>query len=243
MGLVDTHTHILPDVDDGAKNFEEAIALLEQEKENGVTSVVLTPHFYPAVHSFNDHYNKCKEAFSAFKEAIKDKDLPDIYLGFEVQYFSGISRSENLEKLCLENTNILLLEIPFLYPLTDNMINEIIKLDMDIGMSVIIAHIERYGKERLFKKLLKAVADGHAKAQISADFVTDKSVKKVVYKLLKNNLVSYIASDCHDARERPVMLKKAFSDLRVSFHPQIVTCIKNSTKLENQLKGNFDDSF
>ncbi len=241
MGFADIHTHILPGVDDGAKTLEDAIALLEQEKENGVSSVVLTPHFYPAVHSFDEHYAKCKEAFETLKEAIKDKDLPEIHFGFEVQYFSGISKSASLEKLCFENTNIILLEIPFLYPLTENMINEIIKLDMDIGLSVILAHIERYGKDRLFKKLLKVVADGHAKAQISSDYITDNAVKKVVYKLLKNNMVSFIASDCHNAKERPVMILKALNDLRLDFHPQVVRCIKNGLKIENTLKGIAND--
>lgn len=238
MGFVDIHTHILPGVDDGAKTLEDAIALLEQEKENGVSSVVLTPHFYPAVHNFDEHYLKCKEAFEQLKDAVKDKDLPDIHFGFEVQYFAGISRSESLEKLCFENTNIILLEIPFLFPLTENMLKEIVKLDMDIGLKVIIAHIERYGKERLFKKLLKIVTDGHAKAQISSDYITDKAVKKVVYKLLKNNFVSFIASDCHNAKERPVLLQKAFRDLRVDYHPQVVNCLKNSAKIEDILKGN-----
>lgn len=241
MGFIDIHTHILPGVDDGAETIEDSIALLEQEKANGVSSVVLTPHFYPAVHSFDEHYEKCKNAFDQLKEAIKDKDLPEIFLGFEVQYFSGISRSDKLDKLCFEGTNILLLEIPFLDPLTENMINEIIKLDMEIGLSVIIAHIERYSKERLYKKLLKAVSDKHAKAQISSDFITDNHIKKTVYKLLKNNLVDYIASDVHSVKDRPVLLSEALRNLRVDYHPQLVNFYKNSARLEDTLKGINDD--
>ena len=241
MEFIDIHTHILSGVDDGAKTIEDSIALLKQEKENGVSSVVLTPHFYPEAHNFDEHYNKCRESFLALKEAIKGKDLPQIYLGFEVQYFSGISKSDTLDKLCFENTNVILLEIPFLNTLTDNMINEIVKLDMDIGLSVIIAHIERYAKERLFKKLLKVVSDGHAKAQISSDYLMDSLSKKTVYKLFKNNLVSYIASDSHDQKERPVLLQSAFDDLRADFRPQLINCIKNGEKLNNLLKGTDND--
>ena len=47
MTFLDIHTHILPNVDDGAKNMETAIKLLEMLKEQGVTDVVATPHFYP----------------------------------------------------------------------------------------------------------------------------------------------------------------------------------------------------
>ena len=241
MGFSDSYSHILPGVDDGAKTIDEAITLLKQEKENGVTSVVLTPHFYPHLHNMDEHLEKCKASYESLKDAVKDMDLPKLYLGYEVQYFSGISHCTDLDKFCFENTNIILLELPFLSPLTQNMLDEIVKLDMDIGLSVIIAHIERYAGEKLFKKLLKIIKNGHAKAQISTDFIFDNSFVKPVNYLLKKDVVSFIASDAHNIETRPVCFNEAFSKLRVSFHSQLVKCIKNSQKLETTLKGNVDD--
>ncbi len=241
MGLIDIHTHILPAIDDGAKNIEESISLLMQEKENGVTSVVLTPHFYPDIHILEEHIEKCNATFCQLKNLVKDMELPEIFLGFEVQYFTGISRCQSLDLLCFKNTHYLLLELPFLTPLSSTMLDEIVKINRDLGITVIIAHIERYRNDRLFKRLLKIVENEDARAQISSDFILNKDVKKTVTKLLKKNLVSYIASDAHCATERPVYIKKAFDELRTKFHPQLISCIKNGERIENALKGTYND--
>ncbi|MEE0945643.1 MAG: CpsB/CapC family capsule biosynthesis tyrosine phosphatase [Acutalibacteraceae bacterium] len=241
MGLIDIHSHILPNIDDGAKNSEEAIQLLTQEKENGVSSVVLTPHFYPNLHTLEEYTKNCNIAYESLKEAIRDMELPQIFLGYEVQYFTGISRCQNLDMLCFKNTHYLLLELPFLSPLSSSMLDEIVKINRDLGLTVIIAHIERYKNDRLFKKLLKIVDNQDARAQISADSVFNKDMKKTVIKLLKRNLVSYIATDTHSVSDRPVLIKAAMDEIRHKFHPQLIACIKNSERIYDALKGNSDD--
>lgn len=237
MGLIDIHSHILPGVDDGAKTVEDSIALLRQEKENGVSSVVLTPHFYPDIHTLEEYRQHCRDAFEQLKNAIRGMELPEIYLGFEVQYFTGISRCHNLDLLCFKDTHYLLLELPFLTPLSHTMLDEVVKINRDLGITVIIAHIERYKDDKLFKSLLKIIHSQDARAQISADSVFNGDVKKTIYKLLKKNLVSYIASDAHSVKERPVCIKNAIDFLRAKFHPQLIACIKNGERIENALKG------
>ena len=44
--MIDFHTHILPGLDDGAKTLDESIQLLKMEEEQGVDTIVLTPHYY-----------------------------------------------------------------------------------------------------------------------------------------------------------------------------------------------------
>ena len=63
MSFIDIHTHILPCIDDGAKTKEEAVALLEQEKANGVEFVVCTPHFYTDYSDFDEHIKRVKETY------------------------------------------------------------------------------------------------------------------------------------------------------------------------------------
>ena len=167
MGLIDIHSHILPGVDDGAKNLEDSIALLNQEKENGVSSVVLTPHFYPDIHTLEDYRQHCCQAFEELKNAIQSMELPEIFLGFEVQYFTGISKCHNLDLLCFNGTHYLLLELPFLTPLSHTMLDEVVKINRDLGITVIIAHIERYKDDKLFKKLLKIIDSQDARPFLS----------------------------------------------------------------------------
>jgi len=237
MGFIDIHSHILPGVDDGAKTIDDSIDLLRQEKENGVTSVVLTPHFYPDYDTFDDHYTNILTAFKKLKKECEGKDLPDIYLGSEVQYFTGISRCEILDKLCISGTNYLLLELPFLTPITPTMLEEVKRIDRDLGITVIIAHIERYCNDRLFKKLIDLVKNGDIKAQINADSVFHPVFQKPILKLLKKGIISYIASDTHSVKERPVLIKDSLSFLKQKYYPQVIQCLKNSEKLEQLLKG------
>lgn len=237
MGYIDIHSHILPAVDDGAINIEEAIALLRQEKENDVSSVICTPHFYPETDELELHISKCRAAFETLKEAIKYENLPSIFFGHEVQYFTGISKCADLDKLCIEGTNILLLELPFLLPLSEYMLREVENIDRDLGITVILAHVERYANDKLFKKLLKILSNGNIKGQINADSALRESSLKTVNKLLKRGLVSYIASDTHSPETRPVLIKKAFSALKDKYYSQLVTIKKNSDRLESKIKG------
>ncbi len=233
MGYIDIHSHILPGIDDGAKTVEEAIELLEQEKIDGVTSVICTPHFYPEIDTLEAHIEKCQEAFTVLKSSTQYKELPSIYLGHEVQYFTGISKCQSLDKLCFAGTNILLLELPFLSPLSDFMLREVKSIDRDLGITVILAHIERYLHDRHFKKLLKLIESGAVSAQINADSVINPNTQKTVLKLIKRGLVSYIASDSHSPSVRPVLIGKAFKELRSKYYGQLSICRRNSERLES----------
>ena len=237
MGFVDIHSHILPGIDDGAKTIDDSIDLLRQEKENDVTSVILTPHFYPDYDTFDDHYSDIITAFNELKKECEGKDLPDIYLGSEVQYFTGISRCEILDKLCISGTNYLLLELPFLTPITPTMLEEVRRIDRDLGIKVIIAHIERYCDDRLFKKLIDLVKNSEIEAQINADSVFHPAYQKTILKRLKKGIISYIASDSHSINERPVLIKDSLAFLKPKYYPQVIQCLKNGEKFEQLLKG------
>ena len=237
MGYIDIHSHILPAIDDGAANISDSVELLKQEKENGVSSVICTPHFYPEAEELQRHLTKCRTAYSQLKEAVKYQDLPEIFLGHEVQYFTGISKCADLDKLCIEGTTILLLELPFLTPLSEYMLREVRSIDRDLGITVILAHIERYAGDKLFKKLLKIISEGDAKGQINAEAVLSAGSAKTVQKLIKRGYVSYIASDAHSPSVRPVLIKKAYSSLKEKYYSQLVAIKKNSDKLESLIKG------
>lgn len=235
MGYIDIHSHILPDIDDGPINIDEAIILLKQEKENGISSVICTPHFYPEAEELETHIKKCRTALNVLKESIKNADLPRIFLGHEVHYFTGISKCADLDKLCIEGTNILLLELPFLTPLSEHMLTEVINIDRNLGINVILAHIERYSNDKLFKKLLKIIANKHAQGQVNADSALNRYLLKTVGKLIKRGYVSYIASDAHSPDTRPVLIKKAYSVLKEKYYSQLVAIKKNTDKLESKI--------
>ncbi len=229
MPFVDIHTHILPAVDDGAKTKEEAILLLEQEKANGVDSVICTPHFYTDYNDFDEYAKTVNHAFLKFSSEIEHLDLPKVYLGYEVAYFLNMHCSADIEKCTLGNSNYLLLELPFTIPLSATMLNDIEKLANDVGFSVIIAHIERYSHDKLYKKLLALVKNNTVLAQINAESFFADNHKKCISKLLKANLVSFVSSDAHSTERRPVRITRTLNEIKVKY-PKAYDRIISSTE-------------
>ena len=67
----DIHSHILPNVDDGAKTIEDSLELLKLLKEQGVTAVLATPHFYPQDDNLSEFIEKCAKAFDSLNNEAK----------------------------------------------------------------------------------------------------------------------------------------------------------------------------
>ena len=108
--MIDFHTHILPGIDDGSRSTDESIQMLRAMPE--VTHVVATPHFYAWENTPERFLRRRTAAWEQLRERLDDT-APDIRLGAEVCYFEGICRSDELHSLCIEGTNMLLLEMPF----------------------------------------------------------------------------------------------------------------------------------
>lgn len=209
MNFLDIHAHILPQVDDGAKDMETALELLKMLKEQGVTDVIATPHFYPDTDNAEDFAEKIAKAYSSLKAETQLKDLPNVYLGCELRYFSGMGKSRAIEQFVIKGTNYLLLELPYGAPVTKITVKDITDINEQLGLVPILAHIERYSKVPGFKKLLKLVSDGIALAHINASAVVSKEDARLCEKLIKRGYVSYIASDTHSPNNRPPEIKQA----------------------------------
>ncbi|MBE6749621.1 MAG: hypothetical protein E7560_00460 [Ruminococcaceae bacterium] len=224
----DIHTHILPFIDDGASSVKESVALLENLKEQGITDVILTPHFYPQIDNFEEFREDIKETYSELLKAYNE-DLPNVYLGCELFYFSGMGNSELLGEFCLNNSALLLLE------LTDEVIDKKLfedlgKIKENFGITPIIAHIERYHKAKNYKKLLKFVEENKLPIQINATSVLLPAFKRVIKKLLSVNTVCVIASDSHSVETRPPFIKKALLKLGEDYGENVVSRLRNNAE-------------
>ncbi len=90
------------------------IRMLEAERDQGVSHICATPHFYAHRRSIEYFLERRNRALDAVQQELLERpDLPSITPGAEVLYFTGIERAEQLPQLCLEGTNLLLLEMPF----------------------------------------------------------------------------------------------------------------------------------
>ena len=241
MSYLDIHAHILPAVDDGAKDMETSLALLEMLKEQGVTHVVATPHFYPDTDNVEEFVETVSKAYSDLKRETEYKDLPTVYLGCELRYFVGMGKSRAIKQFAIQNTKYLLLELPYGAPITKTVINDIVDIKEVLGLTPILAHVERYSKVSGFKKLLKLVSDGIALAHINAGAVVSKEDARLCEKLIKGGYVSFLASDTHSVVNRPPYIKQALDIISNKLGRSAANrLIIKSNRLSDEIEGIYE---
>ena len=205
--MIDLHTHILPEIDDGSQSVAESVEMLRMLKAQGIGTVVATPHFEVHFDTPASFLERRNAAFNELNTAAEGLDLPAVIPGAEVAYFWGISRMEGLSDLRIAGTRLLLVEMPFT-KWTDGMVKEIIGLASFNGFKVVLAHVERYLK-LVRPRVLKELALNGVYMQINASFINDGRTRRRALKMLKRGNVQFLGSDAHGAIRRPPELGSA----------------------------------
>ena len=205
---VDFHTHILPGVDDGSKTVEGSLVLLQKEKEQGIDTVVLTPHFYGQSDNPQKFLNRRQQAYEKLMTAAEGKQLPQLKLGAEVYYFSGIADWEGLRDFAIEGTEYVLVEMPFT-KWNDRMYRDLDGIYRNTGLVPVIAHIERYINIFTARKVMERLGEINVLVQANAEFFTTVGSRSLALKLLKNGDINILGSDCHNLTDRAPNLAAA----------------------------------
>lgn len=213
--ICDFHSHILPSIDDGAKDTSMAVTLLKEEIEQGVKHLCLTPHFYSNenVESFikkrNLSFLKLKEQI--YKENIKN--VPNMHLGAEVALNYTTPEIPDLNKLCLGDTELLLLEMPDTF--WGDWIPEVLyRISAEKSLTPIIAHADRYIDNKNSIKILQKLIDMDIIMQFNSYNLTHPKVVGLIKKILARNVnTPLIGSDAHNTKYRSVTIKKVSSPL------------------------------
>lgn len=202
--MIDLHTHLLPAMDDGSSNVEESIALLDMLRAQGIEAIAATPHFYPEENSPEEFLFRREQSFARMSRALKG-DFP-VALGAEVHYFSGIGQSDEIKRLCISSTDLLLLEMPF-QPWSHSMVRDVEELGERQNIQVVLAHIERYMRWQngLWPQLLKS----GVLMQCNASFFLNWRTKRKACAMLKKGQIHFIGSDCHNITVRPPRMGEA----------------------------------
>ena len=140
--MIDWHSHILPMMDDGSKSFDESISMINALADQGIDTIIATPHFYADDESVEAFLRRRESSYRLLEEKGYRQDVK-IIRGAEVRYYPGISRMEGLDKLTIGDTNLLLLEMPFA-KWSEYTVKEVLELANMRGLRIIMAHIERY---------------------------------------------------------------------------------------------------
>lgn len=202
-GIIDIHSHIIAEVDDGARSIEMSIEMLDIAYKEGIRGIIATPHYHPGKSMIE--YDKLIEKFEELKIAVKSihTDMK-LYLGREVYYTSDVLEAiESGVKLTIEGSKYILVEYS---PRTDyNYLRMSINNLLQSGLIPIVAHVERY--ECMVQDIdrVEELRDMGAVIQVNAASIVGhvgRSIKKYTKKLLKNGLIDLVATDAHSAGSR-----------------------------------------
>lgn len=236
--MTDLHTHILPGMDDGARTPEDSLTLLRLQRDQGVDTVVLTPHFYRDRERPEHFFQRRTEAVARLDEAIERlseeerSSLPRRILGAEVAWRPNLPDWDELPRFCIGNTQNLLLELPFT-PWNDQLIRQIYDMVGRTGIMPVIAHLERYLKIQR-PELIREVLSLDVPVQISSDSFLHPMTRGTGLKMLKRGQAHLLASDCHNATTRSPNLAMALAVAEKKFGEE---CVRNLTACADHLAG------
>lgn len=200
-GFIDIHNHILPGIDDGAKNTEESLQLIKGFREFGVKDFICTPHI---MHNYYDNTPKTiKQSFKKLKKTLREKAMTNVNIKFAAEHMIDDNFEHILEedKIMPLNSNHLLIEMSYLQP-SINFETSVGKIQNRQYFPV-FAHPERYhylnidyGKYSYYKSLgIKFQLN-----MLSLSNYYGKEIHKTAIKLLNEGLYDFIGSDVHSQK-------------------------------------------
>lgn len=204
-GFVDLHCHILPGVDDGAKDMVDALALIDMARADGTAALVLTPHYRGRYRENTP--GMLREVLTALQ---KKTPRMELYLANEAGYERELTdKLAEGRVLTINGSRYVLLELPMdIDPAqTLSAVREV----ADQAFIPILAHVERYDVFLRNRGLIDRVLDMGALIQINADSVLGQqgfAAKRFCHWLLKSRRAHFVASDSHDLKYRPPKLRE-----------------------------------
>jgi protein-tyrosine phosphatase len=211
--VVDFHSHILPGIDDGAESVQTSITMLQAEKAQGVECVVLTPHYYCERESIADFVERREKAFSTLQTAISKQQFqaPTLLLGAEVAMSSGLLRTD-LSPLCISDTNVILLELPYH---SDFRLRDVEYLINQNTLQVVFAHVERFyhlWERKKFQAIMKLPV--YKQVNCGALYRSDFLERHRVLRWIEEGNVHLLGTDAHNITKRRVNMHKAMMVLQ-----------------------------
>lgn len=201
--MIDMHVHILPGVDDGAKDEEMTRQMAERAADAGITFIVATPHVYHPKDQQRNHL-----ALRTARSIAHEYGL-GLNLGCEFNYRAILkSELDDLDRFCLSGTKCILVEFAYgeLFLHWDTALCTM----MDNGYLPIIAHPERYSFIQRDFGIAQEMGDLGCEMQVDAGGLMASAMgneRKTARRLLKEGMVDYIASDAHRPADYDVFEK------------------------------------
>lgn len=197
-GFVDIHSHLLPGIDDGAKDLEDSIALIQKMASYGIKNFITTPHILGEMYPNTPEIikNKLKEV----RAELLKRNMTDITIDAAAEYMLDEHFSTLLEKgkLLTLKDNFVLVEMSYFSPPL-NLFDILFQIQLK-GYKPVLAHPERYISYHNDFKVYQKLKTAGCLFQLNLLSLTEqygKGVQKTAEKLLKENLYDFVGTDTH----------------------------------------------
>lgn len=209
----DLHLHILPGMDDGARDIRMSAGMLQEEIRQGCEGLIATPHYYPT-ESISEFLTRRQRAYRELEDWI-ESEIPDwsgrIGLGAEAAYHNGLVCDPDLEKLCMGHSRYLLLEMPF-EKWTSGMLRDVRTLIAN-GIRPIIAHLERF-PEYAGEDAIGELLEMDVLIQMNAGALLHRSSHHRAVTMVKNGITQILGTDSHNLDSRCPNMKDGLAVMR-----------------------------
>ncbi|MEA4831260.1 MAG: CpsB/CapC family capsule biosynthesis tyrosine phosphatase [Oscillospiraceae bacterium] len=194
----DFHSHILPCFDDGVINTAQTAKYIALLKKNGITHIYSTSHYIPHREPVDDFICRRKEAYAKLVSELESdgKSIPEIRLGAEVHMEKGISQNDKLPLLCIEGTNVILLELPY-REYEPWMLEEIYNIVFKFKIHPLIAHLNRYFSIYNDSQLSQILSVKNAVYQFNLEAFESRSSSRRIIRLISGGLPAVFGTDYH----------------------------------------------
>lgn len=229
--MIDIHSHILPNIDDGAQNLNHSLEMLKIAKDSGTNYIVATPHYFEGM--YEESYKSVCKIVNKLNESCKDTNI-DIKILTGQEVLITKNTLENYKKGVvgtINNTSYMLVEFD-MHKWKDWYLDVLYELKVR-GVNPIIAHPERYRyileDETNINKILK---EGYA-FQINSGSIIGifgKQVQKTSKKFIEHGICNFVASDAHTINRRKPGIKDALhivKDINNSVYEKVIYNSKN----------------
>jgi len=224
--VIDFHSHVLPGIDDGSRCTEMSVEMLKATYSGKIRRIVATPHFYPERTGLETFLQRRSEAAGRLLSCYNKDEMPVVYLGAEVAYYPSIGEGGTIKKLCIEGTETILIEMPF-SRWSSYDIENILKVKYELGLNVVIAHIERY-MDYQKKETLPLLVEKGIRIQSNSEFFL--SSRREALKLLEKDYIHILGSDMHNTTTRSQTLPEARDLIRKKLGEEYIRRILINTK-------------
>ncbi len=201
--MIDIHSHLLPGIDDGSKSFNDSIAILQGLSEQGITDVIITPHYVNGS-TYMNPVDANRELLHTLRYEVISAGIPiRTYLGNEIYIDRDIVKLIKKDKITpLANSHYLLVELPMSGDFPDY--EDILASLQYAGYRVILAHPERYHTIHADYSIVERLHEQGVLFQCNlGSFIGQygRHAQKTVKRIAKDKFIFAVGTDIHHQRD------------------------------------------